>query len=95
MYRPHMPLAGRVAASCAFLVLALTVLVGVGSPADARPVVQAAAGPPVWSFRVEGDAAAQSGVAESRFVAIDRRSGPLPESIRLVGVPSGPSKTSE
>ncbi len=95
MNRPHLPLAGRLAASVAFLVLALTVLVGIGSPAAARPVVQAAAAPPVWSFRVEGDAAARSGVPESRFVAIDRRSGPLPESIRLVGVPSGPSKTSE
>ena len=95
MKRTSVPPRGRLAAAAAACVLTLSIFTGVKAPAQALPIGQPADGPAVWSFRVEGDAAARSGVPEARFVAIDRPVGPLPSTLRLVGVPSGPSKTTE
>ncbi len=89
------PNRGRRIASIAAIVATLLVPVVGGVAVIAGPPAPPADGPEVWRFRVEGDAAARSGVAEARFVSIDRPSGPLPNAIRLAGVPVGTERTTE
>jgi len=79
----------------AALLIALPLLAPAASPAAATPLSEQISGPSVWTLRVTGDAAARSGVPEARYVTIDRPAGPLPGAIRLGGVPTGPSRTSE
>lgn len=95
MKNSSVPRRGRLVAIITSIVFALPVLVLGSGTTEARPTIQPVDGPAVWSFRVEGDAAARSGVSGARFVAIDRPAGALPSGIRLVGVPAGASKTAD
>ena len=89
------PRSGRLVAIVASIVFALPVLVFSSGSTEARQTIHPVDGPAIWSFRVEGDAAARSGVTGAHFVAIDRPAGPLPSALRLVGVPAGASKTAD
>lgn len=89
------PIRGRRAAVVAVWIAVLSSVLVTPDRAGARPAGPAAGGPATWQFRVQGDAAARAGVPEARFVAIDRPAGPLPDSIRLAGVPTGPSASAD
>lgn len=86
---------GRLSSVSIALILALSTLVVFGTPVQASPRVLSAGGPAIWTFHTEGDAAARAGVPEARYVSIERPTGPLAKAIRLSGVPTGPSRTSE